>query len=512
MRVLLLILLCVVLVTITKTTSLKAQVYGSNMVEFQYGNLPFEDNSDLITSYNQLNLVYDADKLSFYGKVEYFQTPFQERNYLELTQKRFQYQDDLFRIRVGNFYETIGRGLLLRSYSIPGSVYEDDSERSRYSFFRDLEGVAVDANLKWLEVKALMAKPLFNVIPPTVSIDSLRRPDLVEAFQANIFISDKISIGGAYMRSNSSFSTVDQEYGSLLFDLAPSTNVQLFGEYAFQNDASILAFNQDDSYALYTGLNFYLNSFGGSLEYKNYNLFKLGQGYNDPPSLIKEHTYPVLNRSTHVLETTNETGIQAEFYYNFDAGHSITANITKAKNDLFKVFNYTEFFLEGSYQVDDYLSIKSFIDIANDDFKREEDRISVGFIADKSFDYVWGLVLDLQYQTFNRDEFDFTINKFVPNTSANYYSSLTFSYLPDFSVGLIFEASTDPQLTDNTKTFTVEDDLRTWVGGSVSYKFNYNNRIDLFAGKRQGGPACTSGICYEILDFEGIEIRFSTRF
>ena len=493
------------LIVFISSVSVFGQIYGSNTFEFQYGNLPFEENRDLTTSYNQLNLFYDSDNLSFYTKVEYFDTPFEERNYFDLTQKRVQYQDDNFRIRLGNFYETIGRGLLLRSYDIPGSVYEDAFQRTRYSFFRDLEGISIDAtNGTWFEVKAIRAKPLFNLLPPAFKPDSLRRPDIVEAVETKIILNDNINIGGAFMRSNSSFSDDFQDYGSLMFDINPINSVQFFGEYAFSTNAAILSFNKDDSYALYTGFNFFLNSFGGSFEYKNYNQFRLGQGYNDPPSLIKEHTYPVLNRSTHVLETTNESGYQAEVYYNFDEGHSISANITTANNDLFKEFNYREYFLEGYYQVDDYLSVRSFFDYANDDLKGEEDRISFGAILDKSFNYIWGLAFDFQYQTFSR--------AFDPDPSKNYYSSLTFSFLPNFSFAMIFEASTDPQLTDSPNTFDVETDLRTWLGGNIAYKINSENRINLFAGKRRGGPACTSGICYEILDFEGVELRFSTRF
>tara|TARA_R110000868_G_scaffold259361_4_gene517242 strand:+ start:7770 stop:9278 length:1509 start_codon:yes stop_codon:yes gene_type:complete len=489
---------------IINSNIVEAQVYGSNVFEFQYGNLPNEENRNYTTSYNQLNLFYDSDKISFYGKLEQFLTPNKELDYLELTQKRFQYQDDNFRIRVGNFYETIGRGLLLRSYDIPGSIYEDAFQRKRYSFFRDLEGIAINANTEWLEIKALRAEPLFNILPPDFNPDSLRRPDLVEAIQANVFINEQLSIGGAFLRSNPSFSDQYQEYGSLMFTLSPISNIQFFSEYAFETNTNLLAFNEQDSYALYTGMNFYLDSFGGSFEYKNYNKFRLGQGYNDPPSLIKEHTYPILNRSTHVLETSSETGIQAEFYYNFDPGHSITVNYSTANNDLFKEFEYQEYFLEGYFVVDDYLSFKSFFDYANDDLKGEENRFSTGFITEKSYNYIWGIALDIQYQTFTRS--------FEPDPSKNYYGSFTFSYLPSFTAGLIFEASTDPQLTDNPKTFGVETDTRLWFGGNVSYKFNSRNRVDVFAGKRRGGPACTSGICYEILDFEGVEVRFSTRF
>jgi hypothetical protein len=79
-------------------------------------------------------------------------------------------------------------------------------------------------------------------------------------------------------------------------------------------------------------------------------------------------------------------------------------------------------------------------------------------------------------------------------------------------VSLIFEATDDLLLTDNPNSFEVEEDVRTWLGGNVRYKINQSHTLDVFAGKRRGGPACTSGICYEILDFEGVELRFTTRF
>ena len=119
------------------------QLSGSNTFEFQYGNLPYKENRDLTTSYDQLNLYYDYNNFSLYGRVEHFLSPFRDRNYFDLTQKRAQYQDDRFNIRLGNFYETIGRGLLLRSYEIPGSVFENDFYRTRYAFNQDVEGISV---------------------------------------------------------------------------------------------------------------------------------------------------------------------------------------------------------------------------------------------------------------------------------------------------------------------------------------------------------------------------------
>ncbi|MCG8372677.1 MAG: DUF6029 family protein, partial [Balneolales bacterium] len=178
--------------------SVNAQVYGNNTIEFQNGNLPFQKDSVYSTVYNNLNLFYDSRNLSFYSRVEYFDSPFESRNYFNLTQKRIQFQDDKFRIRVGNFYETLGRGLLLRSYDIPGSVFEDSFERTRYAFFRDIEGVAVDYTSDFFEVKALRGEPLFNPLPPNFNPESLRRPDLVEALETTVYFSDIISAGGMY--------------------------------------------------------------------------------------------------------------------------------------------------------------------------------------------------------------------------------------------------------------------------------------------------------------------------
>jgi hypothetical protein len=500
------ILVLVIFISATNFNDLKAQFYGTNTFEFQYGNLPFEEDTDLTTSYNQLNLYYDSGKFSLFGKAEQFLSPIADRNYFELTQKRFQYQDDSFRIRLGNFYETLGSGLLLRSYDIPGSVFEDDFYRTRYAFFRDLEGIAFDANLDWVEIKALRAEPLQNDLPPNFEPDSLRRPDLLEAFQANFFPTENLSLGAAVMRVNTPNSTDYNEFGSFMTNIQLPSNFQFFSEYAFNIESDLFSLKSDQSYALYSGLNYFEGSFGASLEYKNYSNFRLeSSGFNDPPSLIKEHTYPVLNRSTHVPNTASEKGVQAEVFYSFDAGHSLVANYAYTVNNVFNRNEYREYFLEGTFKVNDQLNLKSFFDYAEDEPKLQENRISVGMIADKSFTNSRNLILDVQYQTYDES--------FQPKKIENYFWSVSFSFNSHLNVSAVFEASTEPGLTDNPNTFPeIETDTRTWLGFNSLYRVNTSNTFALFVGKRRGGPACTSGICYEILDFEGAELRITTRF
>ncbi|MEP1307238.1 MAG: DUF6029 family protein [Balneola sp.] len=484
----------------------EAQLYGTNTFEFQYGNLPFEENTDLTTSYNQLNLYYDSGKFSLFGKAEQFLSPVEDRNYFELTQKRFQYQDDNFRIRLGNFYETIGSGLLLRSYDIPGSVFESDFYRTRYAFFRDLEGVAFDVNLDWAELKIIRSQPLQNDLPPNFEPDSVRRPDLVEAIQATFYPTENLSVGGAFMRVNTPNNSDYSQYASLMTNIQLPANFQLFGEYAIDTESDPFSFNEDQSYALYSGLNYYHGSFGASLEYKNYNDFRLGSsGFNDPPSLIKEHTYPILNRSTHVPNTSNEQGVQAELFYTFEGDHSLVANYAYTINEVARRNEYREYFIEGTYKFNDQLSLKSFLDYAVDEPKQQDNRISIGLITDKSFGESQNVIVDLQYQTYDES--------FQPEKIENYFASLSYSFNSSLNISAVFEASTEPGLTDNPNTFPeIETNTRTWLGFNSLYRINTSNSLALFVGKRRGGPACTSGICYEILDFEGAEVRITTRF
>jgi hypothetical protein len=494
------------LISILLLSNSFGQFYGTNTFEFQYGNLPFEDDTDLTTSYDQLNLYYDSGNISLYIRSEHFLTPVSERNYSEFTQKRFQYQDDTFRIRLGNFYETLGNGLLLRSYEIPGSIYEDEFSRTRYSFYRDLEGVAFDANLDWVEIKALRSEALQNLLPPNFKPDSVRRPDLIEALQATFYPIEDLSFGATFMRVNTPNNSDYLEYASVNTNFQLPMNFQIFGEYALDLDSDFFSFSDEQNFAFYTGLNFYQGSFGASLEYKNYNDFRLGSsGFNDPPSLIKEHTYPVLNRSTHVPNTSNEKGIQAEIFYSFEDGHSLVANYAYTVNEVANRNEYWEYFLEGTYKVNDQLSLKSFIDYAIDEPKLQDNRISVGLVADKNFSNSNNILLDLQYQTYDED--------FQTDKIKNIFTSVSYSFNSDLNAGVIFEASTEPGLTDDPNTFPeIETNTRTWLGFNSLYRIDTSNSISLFVGKRRGGPACTSGICYEILDFEGAEIRLKTRF
>ena len=112
-----------------------------------------------------------------------------------------------------------------------------------------------------------------------------------------------------------------------------------------------------------------MNKIGFSLEWKNYQNFLIASGINKPPAVAREHSYLVLNRSTHVLLPDNESGVQFEFFYQLNNYNLITLNYTQANNDLYKTYNYSEWFAEWATVIFNDSDLKIFIDQSEDPLK-----------------------------------------------------------------------------------------------------------------------------------------------
>ncbi len=308
-----------------------AQLSVSNILEYQLGNLPNEEPTSLSTLYDQINLSYRYDMIRLFTKIETFQSADKTKSFADFVQKSLSFEHEDLGITVGNFYHIIGRGLLLRSYEIPGTVLEDLGLRTRYGFYRDMDGVIASYSPGFADIYAFRGRPLNNLLPPTFSND-LRRPQLLEGIESRFYIS-QYTLSGSYLRNNSEDHY--DEYGSLAIEAALPYDLQIYSEFAqqFGGENKILDISDNTAHAFYLGANWLYDAFGMSYEYKSYNEFMLG--YNDPPPLVKEHQYLLLNRSTHRIIPENESGWQAEFFYTMDKGHALNVNFSESINDLY---------------------------------------------------------------------------------------------------------------------------------------------------------------------------------
>jgi len=469
---------------------LQAQFNGNNLAEYQYGRLP-NDTSSISTLYDRLVANYNYKFLKASATIEQFYTPLSGSNYVNLSQFSLQFKLKPFEIKIGNFYETIGRGLLLRSFEIPGAILEDLSYRSRHYFNRDLLGISAKYNYKNFNTKILYGSPLNYVFPPTQDIKD-RRSDTIAAIYSEYSLK-KQTIGVAAMKHMNSGN--DNVYIMATVSGNISTGFSYYTEFAKNvSDFSADDFSTKSSYAFYSGLNYAKNSFGLSAEYKSYNNFLIGSGINEPPALIKEHSYKVLNRSTHVLQPTNETGYQVEFFYTFLNLSTLTFNNSIAINKFGNRRVFQEYFLEYDFSISEKHDVKVFADYAEDPFKLEENRVSAGLSTDWKIFGNSSIKTDYEFQTFER----------LGENYQNHVFVLGYAYKSKIICNIVTEYSDD--------SFIVTEGSKIWVGANLKYQVNDKHTLQVFAGERRGGPACNAGVCYEVLDFKGVELRLTSRF
>lgn len=479
---------------------LSAQLSGTNLMEYQLGNLPDTEPAALSSHYDQLNLSYRYKGLTASVRYEHFFSQNEGTSYYALSQFQASYRRDKLEVKIGNFNETLGNGLLVRGYEIAGSVFEEASYRTRYGFYRDILGISAKYSGDIFYFHALRGMSLTNTLPPTLPWED-RRTNLVEAVQTGVTLFGQ-SLGMVLLRNQ------HQSDPELFYSLLFSGSVFGILSYNFEfahditKGLSAIAMGDDNRFGIYGSASINYGSFGLSLEYKNYHDLLIGSGISDPPTTVREQKYKVLNRSMHVPILDDEAGLQIEAFYTFGNYERLVVNYTRARNELFFDYVFSEFFMEFSFYPGGKDDLTVFGDYASDEFKSEDRRYAAGVLWDHTLPSRWSTLAHLEYQY---------IHRLVPEPGGfhNMVVIAGISRSPSFSASLVWEISSDPYQTDFPG---VESTFRHWPGLVASYKLNPANTLSLFAGKRRGGPACTSGICYEVLDFEGIEIRLKTKF
>lgn len=252
--------------------------------------------------------------------------------------------------------------------------------------------------------------------------------------------------------------------------------------------------------------NNFIHSCQESKVFATYHNLIIGKGISDPPTLVKEHSYKLLNRSTHVSDLGDERGYQLEMYYNFKNDWILTFNTSKAISEYIKTYVFNEYFIEIYVPIKENNSLKTFVDWSQNDISNETGRIATGLYFSTLLTPKYSSNIDIEFQYIERQYPGFDPERFI-----NFFSSIEISNSGKYSAALNYEFSSDPQIADKPSTTQIEKS-KHYPGLLISYRPSNKINLGLFAGSRRGGPACNSGICYEVLDFEGIELRLSTKF
>ena len=457
----------------------KSQIRLQQLTEAQFGNLPTDTSTFFPSLYNRTQLSFQIKKIKLSAAIQQYYTPYSSRNYLQLQQVQLDYYSSKFSFQLGHIYQTVARGILLRTFEIPGALFEELSFRSRQQFYRDLLGGQFRWKIKNVTLKGLFGQPLINTLPPTFK-DEKRRLEKLAYLGFNYPI-NKHAVEGNILANTIRQTTEWLGAISLTGPVLP------FIQYT-----GIWSSNGKEKKAFYANINISFPKMGFTIEYKDYQNFVLGSSFNEPPALVKEHNYRVLNRMTHIPIPQSEKGYQIEAIFLFDDLSLLTLNHATAINQIGGKQVYREYFLEYQKELKSGIDTKVFINYAIDPIQLQTLRLSGGIYS--NIVLAGGSTLDLEWEY---QRFDNPIQ-----TGFNQYYGIGFSPSNHFSSFFNIEASSDQLL--------INQPYKLWIGGGGKIKISNNHSITFFAGERRGGPACTAGICYNVLDFKGFEIRWKS--
>ena len=495
-----------VLVLLLSSAPAGAQITVSSLTEMQRGRIPGTDSTALSTLYEQFNVDYANNDLQAGLRAEVFNAWGTDREMVHLSQKYIRWTHGSTYLVAGNYYAILGRGLTLRAFELPGVVLENQVFRRRYTPSRDMEGGLASWTGDRAEIKALIGRQAKNDIPPGVpNLD--RRQDWVAGGEVSLRPASPLKAGATLVHLRPRDADKSQAWSGLaevdftsLLGLG-ETYGSFYGEYAER------AGGPEEGHGLYLSGNAGGSRLGISLEYKDYDNFVLE--VNDPPSLVREHTSVMLNRSTHVLLPLTERGYQIEATYTLPALATLTANLSYARNELTedRITVFKERYLGVDFEK--FLpsfSATVFYDWGKDELKGISKHRTGGLLLEGAAWPNHTLGLDFQVQRATRPFAD-------PPSFTDIYTALSWQHPLGVSIALIVDRTSDPLEIDDPTTLTqIETDARTWWAATLSARFAGRYEALLFAGRRRGGTACTSGTCYQVLPFKGLEIRLTTHF
>ncbi len=505
----------------------QAQLSGTNLVVGQYGNLPAVTPSNRTDLYDRLDLSYAQDRLVAGLRFERDRSSDDspgrghEAAYEAFTQRWLDWRGERLHVRAGNFHTILGRGLVHRSFELPGVVLDEPGSRSRYTPSRDVDGLLVEGGAGPLEARAFSGRPNGGDFSPASEALGLER---YRGTLTGAQVASRLPGAGrvgAVMARHDYGAAPTRELGSGFAGIDPlaaagvsAWSLPLYAEYAQSGqtfgDWWKMRRGREVQHALYASAALLRGRASLTAEFKDYDGFRTG--FNDPPALVREHAAPLLNRNTHLLDAEGESGFQLEAVLPASAWGTLTANLSRSDGPPgLRLLRFEERYLELHVAPPASAAWEAtvFVDRGFDTFDFVADRTVVGVAGTAPLTRGLSLAVDLERQRAVRH----TFSVLVPDERYDdRVLSLTLAREGWGSVGFAAERTSDPQQQTSDDFGRLTSSHRWFSGVTLAADVNDMHQVSLFAGRRRGGRACNAGICYEVAPLEGGELRWTARY
>lgn len=406
-----------------------------------------------------------------------------------LDQRAFGWADDHLDILAGNFYETWGRGLLLRAYE-SRSATVGRVERS-LAFDRDIDGVRVRGRQGPFTATLLSGRPLLAPVSGSIGGTAEGRPDRLRGARLELAPAGPLRAAANYLRVDRAAPTGG--YGK---DIFASGEISATGDWldvtlegVTRRPEPSAALPHGD--AFYSALSAFQGPFALTWEFKDYN--HMNALYNEPPTLVKTQSWTLLNRATHVVETDDDLGHQVEARWS--AGAETGATLTHARSDHHDEaadFRFREWTLEGRHRLGvTGTRLRAVADRAEDRLKGDRRRWTLGGEAELPLDDRNSLAFTAEWQQ---------TDPLFATRRTRRLGQIEFQHAPWLTVTAQGEKSVEKG-APRTR----------WGSLTVNLAWGAHN-LNVYYGSRPAGFLCTGGYCFFAPAFDGFELRLLSRF
>ena len=278
------------LVCLGFATAARAQVAGDGFVIAQSGNRLYTPPGDRLGAYTQWNLTYATPVWTAGVRLESDRTSddspgAREAQYAAVTRRYLQWEPGALRVRAGQFGTILGRGLLHRSYELPGVVYDEPGSRTRYAAARDVDGLLAELASGPFAWRAFMGRPSDGTVSPASEAQGgLRYAGTLTGAQVEARVRASARLGVAMTRYAFG-SAPDRHAGSLFASFDPfqeagahRLSLPLAFEYAQGGGTwrQGLEFRRGPGtpHAMYASASLLAGRWSLTAEYKDYDAFR----------------------------------------------------------------------------------------------------------------------------------------------------------------------------------------------------------------------------------------------
>jgi hypothetical protein len=550
---------CIIIIISLSITALVGDVYSQSNLNvkatlnnlFRYGSGKevingFENQKEYFENISDARLV--VNDIVFGMRYEVSDPIEYGQNFKGIKKRYVEYNgSDLINLRAGDFWEMIGRGLSLNTF-----------EQRQLFYDTGIDGLRLI--LKKSFGKKNPVKIESEILGGDIEYSDFLKPERIEKYKVrdlNFEISPFkfLNVGTNYVYSQGSIPsgnvvTQIRAYIPEFFASINLPNFQLYSSYSHKHtntDANELyPFNLSaNGEAFYGSISYTKPGLGITFEYKNYR-FDITTPDNqsnerptkmlpfqNPPTVVKEHTTTLTSRTPHVVDFNDEVGGQVEImwspkdnlffilngsiaskHYSFsdiDTGSRVIFKANDRKYSFLPSLNdafspYWEVSLESEYYLSDRIFIKSGLYkqygvLYNDIFPNGSDKkrlitipLEMRYTVKK--DYTLKFIFENQWAYYS-------LRTSYNQNFTNQFAAISLSKSPDFSFTLSSEFTND-KLEPTGKN--------AWMEAELSYNLNQSNVVIVSYGSERGGLKCTSGICRYVNPFNGFRFTIQSKF